>query len=146
MLLFTVLQSLEVPILQLIHKHLWLFLPEILSKRFCSDFVRRGLCASVLFVRLLQGSALQCPSSGKGLQWVPCLSHFFFFLFFVSSVTSRGAVFALRARAFPFHWFGRDHEEAKADKLTVHGPCHLVESSAGMGGSLYAFITSWRAV
>lgn len=79
MLLFIVLWSLEVLILVLIHKHLWLALPEILSKHFCSDFVRRGLCASVLFVRLLQGSVLQCPSSGKGMIWVWCLSHFFFF-------------------------------------------------------------------
>lgn len=70
MLLFIVLRPLELPILVLIHKHLWLFLPEILSKHFHSDFVRRGLCASVLFVRLLQGSVLQCPSSGKGLRWV----------------------------------------------------------------------------
>lgn len=49
MLLFLVLWSLEVPILVLIHKHLWLLLAEILSKRFCSDFIR-GLCALVLFI------------------------------------------------------------------------------------------------
>lgn len=48
MLLFIVLWSLEVPILVLVHKHFWHFPPEILSKRFCSDFVRGGLCALVL--------------------------------------------------------------------------------------------------
>lgn len=144
MLLFIVLWSLEVLILVLIHKHLWLALPEILSKHFCSDFVRRGLCASVLFVRLLQGSVLQCPSSGKGMIWVWCLSHFFFFS--LHWVTSCGAIFALRAWTLSFYWFSRDQEEAKADKLTMHGPCHLTMSSAGMGGNLYAFIMNLRAV